>query len=224
MCFIEQRATNATASVLRVNKEQVHFPLREHRGGDATIGGRPVRRAGADNSAERLALRPLQKGNDTTAHEIFASGGRFRHRKNKVNGISLHSVVGGAGPAVLFLHGWSLPSTSVTIYSGGIMCNPSARKGIVSTRYPRSVSCSGHDHEDGYRVPQPCGQPSQARSDPSSTRQMSLSPQVGRGAGGLRFCVGGPPSPYLFCKRPLTEASYERAAALSARPARCIRP
>jgi pimeloyl-ACP methyl ester carboxylesterase len=41
-----------------------------------------------------------------TAHDIFDPDGAFRHRKDKVNGISLHSVVGGAGPAVLFLHGW----------------------------------------------------------------------------------------------------------------------
>jgi pimeloyl-ACP methyl ester carboxylesterase len=41
-----------------------------------------------------------------TAHDFFDADGRFRHRKDKVNGISLHSVVGGAGPAVLFLHGW----------------------------------------------------------------------------------------------------------------------
>jgi pimeloyl-ACP methyl ester carboxylesterase len=41
-----------------------------------------------------------------TAHDIFGPEGPFRHRKDKVNGISLHSVVGGAGPAVLFLHGW----------------------------------------------------------------------------------------------------------------------
>jgi pimeloyl-ACP methyl ester carboxylesterase len=41
-----------------------------------------------------------------TAHDIFGHEGPFRHRKDKVNGISLHSVVGGTGPAVLFLHGW----------------------------------------------------------------------------------------------------------------------
>jgi pimeloyl-ACP methyl ester carboxylesterase len=31
---------------------------------------------------------------------------RFRHRKDAVNGISLHSVVDGEGPAILLLHGW----------------------------------------------------------------------------------------------------------------------
>jgi hypothetical protein len=40
-----------------------------------------------------------------TAQDVFDPDGRFR-RKDKANDISLHSVVGGAGPAVLFLHGW----------------------------------------------------------------------------------------------------------------------
>jgi pimeloyl-ACP methyl ester carboxylesterase len=38
--------------------------------------------------------------------DTIGSDGAFRHRQDKVNGISLHSVVGGTGPALLFLHGW----------------------------------------------------------------------------------------------------------------------
>lgn len=41
-----------------------------------------------------------------TSHDMFYPNGAFRHRKDVVNGIALHSVVGGEGPAVLLLHGW----------------------------------------------------------------------------------------------------------------------
>jgi pimeloyl-ACP methyl ester carboxylesterase len=36
----------------------------------------------------------------------FVHDRRFRHRKDTVNGTSLHSVVGGEGSAILLLHGW----------------------------------------------------------------------------------------------------------------------
>ncbi len=36
----------------------------------------------------------------------FDSDRRFHHRKDVVNGVSLHSVTAGSGPAVLFVHGW----------------------------------------------------------------------------------------------------------------------
>jgi pimeloyl-ACP methyl ester carboxylesterase len=41
-----------------------------------------------------------------TAQDILGPVGPFRHRKDRVNGIFLHSVVGGTGPAVVLLHGW----------------------------------------------------------------------------------------------------------------------
>jgi pimeloyl-ACP methyl ester carboxylesterase len=40
------------------------------------------------------------------ALDMAAFDGLFRHRKDNVNGIKLHSVVGSEGPAVLLLHGW----------------------------------------------------------------------------------------------------------------------
>jgi len=54
-----------------------------------------------------------------TAHDIFSKA-VFVTARTRWNGISLHSAVGGAGPAVLFLHGWPADLVGMAMRHAGV--------------------------------------------------------------------------------------------------------
>ena len=70
------------------------------------VGERPFRAPRADASAAYQSRCLIGKGDAVTSNDMFSPNAGFRHRKDAVNGIALHSVVRGEGPVVLLLHGW----------------------------------------------------------------------------------------------------------------------